>query len=370
MEEIQVKIKMMLNAQVYTIKIAKSDTILKLKKEVEKQAQIPPEIQNLAYKGRILSNEKLISDFNIENDQTIFLVKKYTSPPPSENKPTTASTTANTTTNTNINPNTSANNNKNQNPNNKTGNNQNPFMGMGGGQIPDLSQLSSLLRNINPNQINNMMHSMGGLGDFSGMGGLGGLGGSDWMSPQALGQLLRNPLCMQVMNNLIQNPEMIRMALNNPQTRQMAQNIPQTQALLNNPQIIQQILNPQMLQNMSNILSGMPNPQNNQNNNTSGTRNSNPNLNPLGLDINQLNKMLGNLQGMGGLGGTRNTGLGNNRGNTRTNDDNVDYKEKYKDQLAQLKEMGFINEETNIQVLKRCSGNVQFAVERLINMRG
>ena len=349
MEEIQVKIKMILNAQVYTIKIAKSDTILKLKKEVEKQAQIPVEFQNLVYlvyKGRILSNEKLISDFNIENDQTIMLIIKHISPPTSENKPTTASTTENNT---------------NQNPNNNTGNNQNPFMGMRGGQIPDLSQLSSLSGNIDPNQINNMMKNMGGLG------------GSDGMNLQTLGQLLRNPLYMQMINTLIQNPEIIRMALDNPQMRQMAQNNPQMKALLNNPQLVRQILNPQMLQRISNTLSVLPNPQNNQNNNTSRTGNSNPNLNALGLDKNQLNQMLGNHQGMegqGGLGGTGNTGLGNNTGNIRTNDDNVDYKEKYKDQLAQLKEMGFINEEKNIQILKQCSGNVQFAVERLINILG
>ena len=71
MEEIEVKIKMTSNAQVYTVKISKSDTILKLKEQVEKLTTIPPLSQNLVYKGRILSNEKLISDYNIENDHTI-----------------------------------------------------------------------------------------------------------------------------------------------------------------------------------------------------------------------------------------------------------------------------------------------------------
>ena len=78
--------------------------------------------------------------------------------------------------------------------------------------------------------------------------------------------------------------------------------------------------------------------------------------------------MLGNLKGMGGLGGlggfggldgTGNAGFCKNTGNIGANDGNVDYKEKYKDQLAQLKDMGFINEETNIQVLKN-SGNSNF----------
>lgn len=81
---------------------------------------------------------------------------------------------------------------------------------------------------------------------------------------------------------------------------------------------------------------------------------------------------MGGLGGLGGLGGFDGMGMGNvgNIGNTNTNDDNVDYKEKYKDQLAQLKDMGFINEEANIQVLKQCSGNVQFAIEKLLNMLG
>ena len=79
---------------------------------------------------------------------------------------------------------------------------------------------------------------------------------------------------------------------------------------------------------------------------------------------------MGGLGGLGGLDGMGNSSNAGNVDNTGTNDDNVDYKEKYKDQLAQLKEMGFINEETNIQVLKQCSGNVQFAIEKLLNMLG
>ena len=32
--------------------------------------------------------------------------------------------------------------------------------------------------------------------------------------------------------------------------------------------------------------------------------------------------------------------------------------------------MGFVNKETNIEVLKKCYGNVNAAVERLLNMMG
>ena len=45
-----------------------------------------------------------------------------------------------------------------------------------------------------------------------------------------------------------------------------------------------------------------------------------------------------------------------------------DPKELYKEQNKQLKDMGFINEELNFQVLAQTYGNVDAAVERLLNM--
>ena len=55
-DEIQIKIKMTSNAQVYTIKVLKSDSIQTLKEKCEKETSILPQSQNLVYKGRILSN--------------------------------------------------------------------------------------------------------------------------------------------------------------------------------------------------------------------------------------------------------------------------------------------------------------------------
>ena len=48
-EEIQVKIKMTSNAQVYTVKVLKSDTIQTLKEKCQKETEVPPESQNLVY---------------------------------------------------------------------------------------------------------------------------------------------------------------------------------------------------------------------------------------------------------------------------------------------------------------------------------
>ena len=179
---------------------------------------------------------------------------------------------------------------------------------------------------------------------------------------------------MQMMQNMLQNPQMLQMALNSPPMRQLAQNNPQMQTLLNNLQLFQQILNPQILQMISNMFQSISgnNGQNNNNNN------NNENGQMPSFDFGQMENLFVNMGGLFGYQNNNNSNNGNsgngenfsNIGINENNDENVDYKEKYKDQLAQMKDMGFVNEETNIQVLKQCSGNVQFAVERLLNMLG
>lgn len=47
-----------------------------------------------------------------------------------------------------------------------------------------------------------------------------------------------------------------------------------------------------------------------------------------------------------------------------------DPKEKYVSQLQQMKDMGFINEQANLQALIATNGNVEAAVERLLSMIG
>lgn len=42
--------------------------------------------------------------------------------------------------------------------------------------------------------------------------------------------------------------------------------------------------------------------------------------------------------------------------------DNCDYKERFKNELIQLKEMGFKNEEKNIQILRVSGGNIKYAI--------
>ena len=50
------------------------------------------------------------------------------------------------------------------------------------------------------------------------------------------------------------------------------------------------------------------------------------------------------------------------------NDDNCDFKTKYEEELIQLKNMGYTDENINIQALKLNGGNIHNAIELLINM--
>ena len=46
----------------------------------------------------------------------------------------------------------------------------------------------------------------------------------------------------------------------------------------------------------------------------------------------------------------------------------VNFEEKFKEQLQKLEEMGFTNKTANIEALKATNGNVEAAIERMMNL--
>lgn len=78
-DTITLKIKMSTNNTLFDVIISKSATVKELKSSCSEadKSNISSLEQNLVYKGRILADEKLLSDYNIANDHTIILVKKY-----------------------------------------------------------------------------------------------------------------------------------------------------------------------------------------------------------------------------------------------------------------------------------------------------
>lgn len=135
-----------------------------------------------------------------------------------------------------------------------------------------------------------------------------------------------------------------QMMQSNPMLQQMAQANPMVQQMLQNPQMLQQMMTPQNMQAAMSMMSqggGMP----------GGMGGGMPNLSP---------EMMQQMQSMmGGMGGGANP--------TAAAADTRPPAEKYANELQQIKEMGFVDEEVVLQALVQCNGNVQMALERLFS---
>jgi ubiquilin len=148
---------------------------------------------------------------------------------------------------------------------------------------------------------------------------------------------------------MLANPEVLNAILNNPSIKPMLDANPMLKNMMSNPQFLQNMMNPTVLQSLSgmqNMFGGLnTNPTSTTNttfnNNSTGQNQFNPFVNPL-----LMNPLL------------------NINTTTQTT---VDPKEKYKEQNEKLKEMGFYEEEANYRALEKTRGNVDAAVERLLN---
>ena len=102
-DTISVKVKMTSNNQTYEVSISPDSSVLDFKKVISEQSGLGEKEQNLVYKGRILADDKLVKDYNIQNDHTIILVKKFVEKEgekKEEAKPTTTTTSSTTQPNT------------------------------------------------------------------------------------------------------------------------------------------------------------------------------------------------------------------------------------------------------------------------------
>ena len=189
MEQIEVNIKLESNNKIYNIPIRKLDTVLKLKEYCKILSKIPPDQQNLLYKGKILSDEKLINDYNIENNQNIILVKKE--------KPKIINTPIESFKNDIRFPiNKEINYNKIVN---------------AARQIPDIT---SYLNNVDFNKLDNYYKAMG-LGSFSDLIGC---------EPQVFKELLKDPSIRDMMNNVLKDPSLLELTFNNPELKNKIKN--------------------------------------------------------------------------------------------------------------------------------------------------
>lgn len=174
----------------------------------------------------------------------------------------------------------------------------------------------------------------GGLGGFGGMGAPGMMGG---MNDPMMAAMLNDPMAQQMMMQMMQNPQVMQQALAmNPMFQGMNQQQREEMAtMLSNPQVIQQAMAMMRGGGLGGGAFGRP---------------------QAGAAAPQPGQGVGAVPNFGGFNpfGAMQQPVGEPR-------------EIYREQLEQLRAMGFPNEAANIAALQQSGGSVEFAIERLLN---
>lgn len=186
-----------------------------------------------------------------------------------------------------------------------------------------------------------------------------------------MGALLDNPMYQSMLQQMAQNPEMMKMMLEaNPETKALMDSNPMFRSLMNNPEYLKQMFTPENLRMASQMM-----------------RNSG-----MGGGFGGMGGMGGmsGMGGMGGMGGMNNAGMfaGANPWSVPPYQQQpqappqqqrsssyipplpqgasmAELEERFSEQLRQLEDMGFMDREKNIRVLASTNGSVQIAINKL-----
>lgn len=137
---------------------------------------------------------------------------------------------------------------------------------------------------------------------------------------------------------MLSNPDQLKAMFDMPQMQSLLGSNPQMKAMLDNPEFLSMLSNPEVINNAMGMMSGGGLGQ-------FGMPTSNMGQNPFAQPQ------------------TFNTNTSSNQGTSSQ----VNWKEKYQNELKTMKDMGFFNEDVNLEVLKETGGNVDFAVEKLLS---
>ena len=74
-QNIELKVKLMEGADLM-VNVKLSDTVQSLKEKIQAMTSIPTEQQRVIFRGRILENETTLGECNLEDRDTVFLVKQ------------------------------------------------------------------------------------------------------------------------------------------------------------------------------------------------------------------------------------------------------------------------------------------------------
>ncbi|KAI4838258.1 ubiquitin domain-containing protein DSK2 [Plasmodium brasilianum] len=372
----------------FTIAIEPDITVLELKQKCAEHVDIPVESQRLIFKGKILKDKESLTVYNVADGNTMHLVRSAiaSKEPESEKEG---------------NKNENIGNDQNTSPSDNLNDfNNNPLVQMlmqsGTGDMNNFNAGSGATDNFNIGNLSNLLNANAG-GEFN---------------RESMSSLLSNPLARSLMNELSSNPEMLtNLVSNNPLLRNTFSQSPLMQPVLENPNLLREFLRPEILQAGLQIENAL-----NMNNNNSNTASNNNSQRGLRMEdfLNNLNNFAstntstgtnnqsdnnnnnnaGNSSNAGNIGNNMNAlfqspellqtfqqvmranrNLGNfnfpnaNQNldfNTTEVADNRPPEEKYASQLVSLQEMGFIDNDANIQALQETGGDVNSAVTRLL----
>jgi hypothetical protein len=149
---------------------------------------------------------------------------------------------------------------------------------------------------------------------------------------------------------MLQDPSLIEMTFNNPLIKEKIKNNPALKFGFQNAKVLLIPEYGQMAKNMFPVQK--QNENENENNRTTISKPPDPFDN---LNNNQINQIMDFSDQIPNINNFNKNNT-ENKDNFKISGINIDYKEKYKEKLSQLKNMGFINEETNIQALKQSNG--------------
>lgn len=145
------------------------------------------------------------------------------------------------------------------------------------------------------------------------------------VSPEMLTQMLNNPLMQQQMQMLSQNPEMLRSMMSSP----LFDNVPGVEMMRSNPEMFARMMQPENIRaalQLQQAFGGMAPPP------ASAVPPPAPFTFPAAAPQPSMQEL----------------------------------ETRYAAQLAQLEDMGFTDRARNLRALSQTQGNVQFAVERLL----
>ena len=315
MTEISIKIQFNKGEKIIKeFSILNDMTVEDLRLIVEEEFKVPTYKQNLIYKGKMLQNEKKLEDYKISNNDIILLVEKI----------------------------------------GETGDKVglNKVSGQSGIGVPGQINYDLLKQPMNfSGDINQLVEAM--------------------KIPEIAGQ----------MDSFLDDPNVMNAMMQNPQIKAMCDMFPNVKDLMMNKEFMKKFLSQenlerlQRLQNgnatMDDLMGGFGLGNNRNNNNLNGLGGLGGGTNPLGaFGMPMGNPFLMNPMFMGGQPNLFGQGLNNNNFNSNFNNNNMtpeQLKEKYKTQITSIKEMGFDKEDDIIKALQKTNGNVDAAIERLVN---